>query len=637
MTKINALVLASLLASIGPAWAQQSVDEGFEGALPDFHTYQASYTSDVSRAHGGKRSLRVTPDKDFGGAYFKLDGTLDFASDYEFTLWACAGSNCAVSVYISASGGKERYTVASARGGVPGKWVRLRGVVRAKQWRPADRQFMLALTTRGGPSWFDDVALRKVVLPDPAIETWPKLEAELHAAADRRAVTLRRGQSVVLDATSAALAPDILRAEAQAVDTEAVAVPAEGLLTFAVEAAEPMVVTGAVRLEPDADLRPGLHAYVLSDTTVVGAPVVRAAPWRNVGGHETGPAPDVQGEKPAAEVRLTEWRLSKGRHYLTVAGPHTRPAGVFSRLELRALDRPAEEPLHTFALFADTHLGEGRPEWMNVKMDGPAVAELEQSLKQLRAEGAAYAFIAGDMTDKGKRSQIESLGRAIKSAGLPVYGCVGNHETFSPTARAELMELVPGLFPSNATDYVVSKPPLRFIVLDGSWWRDREGNVLGAYDRTKAVGIAIRPEQLDWLRATLAADVRTPTVVLWHFAFYSERGVSSCGYDMGQPLLDKGVMEILAAAPNVVATLNGHLHVNACDRYKGIACMQNAAFAEWPNAYSVFRVYPDRIEREVRQVGNRGFVKEGVLPEKALTWMLSVRDGDLSSTVSLSR
>ncbi|MDX9793687.1 MAG: hypothetical protein RBU24_09295 [Kiritimatiellia bacterium] len=46
-----------------------------------------------------------------------------------------------------------------------------------------------------------------------------------------------------------------------------------------------------------------------------------------------------------------------------------------------------------------------------------------------------------------------------------------------------------------------------------------------------------------------------------------------------------------------------------------IACLQNAAFAEWPNLYRVLRVYPDRIEWEVRQVHNRGFVSEGAFAD----------------------
>jgi hypothetical protein len=112
--------------------------------------------------------------------------------------------------------------------------------------------------------------------------------------------------------------------------------------------------------------------------------------------------------------------------------------------------------------------------------------------------------------------------------------------------------------------------------------------------------------------------------------------VTSCGYRLNQPTLAKGVMEILAAAPNVVATLNGHTHFNALDTYRGITCIQNAAYVEWPNMYRVFRVYADRVEWEVRQVSNRGFVSEGVVPAKALSWMLSTGDGDLSGAVSLA-
>jgi len=88
--------------------------------------------------------------------------------------------------------------------------------------------------------------------------------------------------------------------------------------------------------------------------------------------------------------------------------------------------------------------------------------------------------------------------------------------------------------------------------------------------------------------------------------------------------------------PNVAATLNGHMHYNAVDEDHGIVCLQNAAFVEWPNLYRVLRVYADRVEWEVRQVHNRGFVSEGILPEKALTWMISTREGDLAGTVRLA-
>ena len=613
-----------------------AIDEHFEGELPGFHTHLATYAADGSRAHCGKGSLRVTPSKEAGGAYFKLDGLLDFTSDYEFSAWVLAGADGAASLYVSASDGKGRHTLSSAGGGKAGQWVRLRGVIRAGQWRPRDRDIMLALSTRG-ESWFDDAELRKTELPDPAIGVWPRLESRLNAAAGSCAVSLAPGQRVELDARQGALAPALDRVHVVTVSETSVQVPANGLLTFAVNVKEPLYVTGELELEPDADLRPGLRAYVLSDDTLVGAPMVKAAPWRNIGGKETAPAPAVTGAKPASTVKLAEWRLDPGRHTLTVAGPHMRPAGLFRRLTLHALPRPVKKPLYTFALFADTHLGEGRPEWMNVKMDGPAIAELEASLKRLRAEGVSFAFIAGDMTDGGRPSQVASLAQAIQRAGLPVYGCIGNHEVFTPGSRTNLTATLPDLFPAGKTQYVLDRPPLRFVVLDGTWWRDRSGNALEVYDRSNAVRVAAKPCEVDWLKKALAADTRTPTLALWHYPFYSSRGETSCGYQLGQPIIwDAEVLALLEAAPNVVATLNGHMHYNTVDIRRGIACLQNAAFAEWPNLYRVLRVYPDRIEWEVRQVHNRGFVSEGVLPEKALTWMISIREGDLAGSVSLA-
>lgn len=631
----SVLPVLALVAVLGTAFAQDTIDEGFEGVVPDFHTYQATYAADSARAHRGTQSLRVTPSGETGGAYFRLDGKIDWRSDYEFTAWVCAGANGAVSLYISAADGKQRYTISRTGGGVAGQWVQLRGVVRAKQWRATDRDVMLAMTTRG-ESWFDDVVLRRTTLPDPAIEVWPRLEAALHAAADQRASTVRRGQRLVLDATRAAFAPDLTRPEVRTPDQPAIAIPAEGLLTFAVDTEEALVLTGTARLEPDADLRPGLRAYVLSGATVVAAPMLRAAPWRNVGNAETGPAPAVRGAPPAAEIPLVEWRLAKGRHYLTVAGPHTRPAGLFRQLELQGLERPAPEPLYEFALLADTHLGSGRSEWMNVKMNEPAIHELTQTLTHVRTQGAAFALIAGDMTDGATRDQFAVLGRAVADAGLPVYGCIGNHDSYHATSRADVMALAPGLFPSGRTDYAFTKAPLRFIVLDASWWRDREGNVLDHYDRSQAVGISIKPEQLEWLRTTLAEDAVTPTLVTWHYPFHNRRGESSCGYQLGKATLAQPVMDLLAATPNVVATLNGHTHWNAVDLHAGIVCIQNPAYAEWPNAYRVFRVYADHLEWEVRQVDNRGFVSEGVLAAKALTWMLSTGDGDLAGSVGLA-
>jgi len=49
----------------------------------------------------------------------------------------------------------------------------------------------------------------------------------------------------------------------------------------------------------------------------------------------------------------------------------------------------------------------------------------------------------------------------------------------------------------------------------------------------------------------------------------------------------------------------------------------------------VLRVYPDHVEWELRQVRNRGFVRESFIPQKGLSWMLSTGEGDLTGEFKL--
>ena len=60
----------------------------------------------------------------------------------------------------------------------------------------------------------------------------------------------------------------------------------------------------------------------------------------------------------------------------------------------------------------------------------------------------------------------------------------------------------------------------------------------------------------------------------------------------------------------MAAVLCGHAHWNEHNLKDGIAHIVNPAVTEWPNAYRVFRVYGNRLEWELRQVPNRGFVRE---------------------------
>jgi len=612
-----------------------AVSEGFEGEIPDLHTYHATYAGDDARAHSGRFSLRVTPDEDRGGAYFRLDGLVDTDSDCEFSVWVNAGADGAAQLYISASDGERRYTKSSVAGGKTGEWVKLTGVVHAEEWRETDCDVMLAMivTTE---SWFDDALVVSTVLPEPPIEVYPQLQALLRAEADARVIAVKPGETFVLQARNGAFAENLARVEVTSPDAAAWEISPDGLLSFALDVPEPMYVTGSLRLRHGDDLRPGLRACVLCDSILVSAPMVVATTWGPLKPQDA--VPDIEGAPPPEHVELVEWLLPAGRHYLTVAGPHFRPAGEFYGLEIEPTGRPVHAPEMTFALLADTHVSQGRGPWMNLKMGDASAAALPTEFEMLRAEGADFALIAGDMTDGATRAQFEQLAEVVGSTELPVYGCVGNHDAYHSSSRPDMLELLPDLFPGGRTDYVFERGPLRFIVVDASYWRTNDGEIRDYYESGNYAGIGLRAGQLDWLRDTLAADTQTPTVVVWHYAFHNRGGESSCGHLVRSCNCSDStqVLELLRQTPNVIATLNGHGHWDEVNAIEGITHLQNAAFVEWPNAYRVVRVYEDHMEWEIRQVGNRGFVRESFMTEKAQSWMISTAVGDLTGRVFIT-
>src|SRR5262249_37928175 len=156
----------------------------------------------------------------------------------------------------------------------------------------------------------------------------------------------------------------------------------DGLLTFAIDVPRSSWTNGILTLEPDVDVRPGLRATVLCDTTLIGAPMTAAGAWgvREI----TDPAPRVDGMRPERRVRLGPWLMRAGRRYITIAGPHFRPAGTFVSLELKPLERRVEQPLYQFAFITDTHVRRsGREDWMNRKMGEASAPELLRTLRAL--------------------------------------------------------------------------------------------------------------------------------------------------------------------------------------------------------------------------------------------------------------
>ncbi|MDD2708153.1 MAG: metallophosphoesterase [Verrucomicrobiae bacterium] len=444
-------------------------------------------------------------------------------------------------------------------------------------------------------------------------ETWEKLCAQ----ADKHVVEIESGKSLSLKACDGILVANGDEAHGVELAGEEVEVPKDGFLTFALNAKDALYVTGSVTLAPSSDLRPGLRATILCDDTLVGAPMVRASPWKGIGSDWfTGPAPDIEGERPDEQVELHQWLLPKGRHYLRIEGPLFRSAGIFKGVELRSLDRSVSTAIYTFALFADTHIQEKRAaprEWMNNIMGGKTASEFASTLALLQKEGLAFAFLIGDMVNTGRAEQFQELAQAISVTGLPVYACIGSHDCSGDGGPSRAIEFMPDSFPGKSCFYDLDREPLRFIVMDSE-------HLYG--------------EQVEWLRRKLAENLVVPTIVMWHTPFRCRPNPTSCGFMVPDwSFFGKKIPSILESTANVIATFSGHGHWNAVFPERGITNIQIAAFGEWPNVYGVFRVYQDRLEWELRQVHSRAFVHQSFVVPKALSWMISTFGNDLGGMI----
>lgn len=453
------------------------------------------------------------------------------------------------------------------------------------------------------------------------IETYGPLSAALRATADKYVQALGPGGELRLEGHNGAFAAALSRTTALR-GQRGQFIPADGQLVFALDVAEPIYVSGELLLLPDADLRPGLRATVHSDDTLIAAPMVAAAEWGTP--TLTDAAPRLAGRRPPRGATLNEWQLTQGRHYLTVAGAHTRPGGVFQALTLQTRSRPVRAPIYTFAVIADTHVAANGPprEAMNRVMTNVAGAALRATLDALAAEDVAFSVLCGDLVEHGARDELAQVAEAVAGSGRPAYACLGSSELATSTTGQDALEVLASLLPGGAADYTFTKAPIRFIVME-PFGEDPAAQAL----------------KQQWLVSTLSADRRTPTLFVWHDPPYHRGGTSSCGFRMpdrsavGRRL----VLDALQRAPNVFATVNGSGHWDEVNFLGGVTHIQNAAFAEWPNSYRVFRVYPDRVEWEVRQVRNRGIVRESLIPAKGLSWMVATRESDLTGQVMLRR
>jgi 3',5'-cyclic AMP phosphodiesterase CpdA len=161
-------------------------------------------------------------------------------------------------------------------------------------------------------------------------------------------------------------------------------------------------------------------------------------------------------------------------------------------------------------------------------------------------------ILTGDLTDFGRPGEYAHLAKLLASLNMPFYLMPGNHDD-----RDHLRDGFPNhgyLGTGEFIQFSIKVRDIRIVAIDTTEPGLSSGRLCAA--------------RLDWLRAELAADPATPTVVAMHHPPFK----TLIGHMDEIGLLEGGgeLESIIAAHPNVKRVICGHLHRTIYTGFAGI-------------------------------------------------------------------
>jgi len=165
-----------------------------------------------------------------------------------------------------------------------------------------------------------------------------------------------------------------------------------------------------------------------------------------------------------------------------------------------------------------------------------------------------------------KREEKPEIMRMFNEFEKPSYHVLGNHECDLCT-KQELLEFIGA---ENGAYYSFDHGGFHFVVLDGNYYKDAEGNFIpyengnyfecGFDDRLSLPWMS--PEQIVWLEEDLAQTDK-PAVLFSHQSFSGEMGKREFHNN-------DEIRAVIRKAPHgVLACFNGHHHVDVVTREEG--------------------------------------------------------------------
>lgn len=184
-------------------------------------------------------------------------------------------------------------------------------------------------------------------------------------------------------------------------------------------------------------------------------------------------------------------------------------------------------------------------------------------------QGGDHVFDASAVYRQRAKSLYDLYTRTEQELGLKVYHAIGNHDIFGVYPKSGITVNDPGygkqMFQDQIgqTYYSFAHKGYHFVVLD---------SIQITPDRNYEA--AIDADQLAWLKKDLnLAPPGTPTVVIVHVPLLSGAVANVFpGSGSSKKLVVTNSQEVipLFEGHNVLAVLQGHLHINEVDTLRGI-------------------------------------------------------------------
>jgi len=206
---------------------------------------------------------------------------------------------------------------------------------------------------------------------------------------------------------------------------------------------------------------------------------------------------------------------------------------------------------------------------------------LDRALEEMgKLEGRpAFVIVSGDCSSDGSTASYERLGEKIGKLGVPVFYLPGNHDDPRVMSRILCGKELP---PKEKLTQTFEAHGWRFLLLDSSV-PGEDGGALGDAQRA-------------WLRTTLAAEPRTPTIVIVH---HNPIPVGSSWLDSMTISDANALTAILDTSSQVRAVLFGHVHqVFETSR-------DGAQYLSAPSTFFQFKPNSPRFGKDERPAGVR--------------------------------